>query len=106
MLDAFAVHFDRVAPGVAAAIAPRVHQDREQPRPQIRARLEPGRGAERLDERVLDEVVGFHGASRQPQGGTVQGVELSERGALEIVRPDGTDVEESEARAWRRGAIR
>ena len=48
VLDALAVDVHRFAAGVPSAVAPGIHQDREQPRPQVRARLEPGRARNAL----------------------------------------------------------
>ncbi len=57
-LDARAVNLHRVACRVAPPVPPRVHQDRIQPRLQVRAWREPVRKPQRLDEGVLDQILG------------------------------------------------
>jgi hypothetical protein len=104
VLHALAVDIHRIAAGVAAAIPPGVHQDREQPGPKIRARLEPGAGAKGLHERVLDEVVRFHRAARQAERGAIQRVELAKGGALEVLQigeRSGTRREAKHGHGWR-----
>ncbi len=69
----------------AVAVDERVGQDPEQPGLEVRARLELIAGAHRLDDGVLDQILGLGGAPRHPAAHAVKRVEMTEELDLEGV---------------------
>ena len=76
---------DRVPAVVPAHVAKRVVEDREQPRLQVRAALKLRGRPERLEIRVLDQVLRILRPARQPQRRPVQAVDVRQRLARERV---------------------
>ncbi len=82
---------DRVGPGLLGAALllavgrdVAVGHDAVQPRPHVRARGEAVLSAERLDEGVLDQVLGVVRVAGHPQRAAVEGVQVRERLGLEV----------------------
>ena len=78
-----AVDRHRVARAVAGAVPGGVVEDREQPGPQVRARLEAIRGAKRLEIGFLHQILGVRRHAGQPQRRPIQAVDRRQRLGLE-----------------------
>src|SRR5262249_55730529 len=61
-----------------------VPQDRQQPGPAVRARVESVKAAECAQHRFLDDVFRLDAAACQPKGCPVEQVEMDERRLLEL----------------------
>ena len=79
LLDGLAVDVHRVPAVVPPHVAERVVEDREQPRLQVGPALELLRRAERLQVRVLYQVLRIRRPARQPQRRPVQAVDVRQR---------------------------
>ena len=78
-LDRLAVDVHRVAAVVPAHVPKRVVEDREQPRLQVRPALELRRGPERLQVRVLHQILGIRRPPGQAQRRAVEAVDVRQR---------------------------
>ncbi len=74
-----AVEHRALQTAAAVLVDERVGQDPKEPSLQVRAGMELVPGPHRLDECVLDEILGFRRISRELAGYAVHGVQMSER---------------------------
>mgnify|MGYP003693813119 CR=1 FL=1 len=84
-----AVHLDGVAARVTTPVPPRVVEDGIEPRAQVRPALELPRVPERLDERILDEILRVGAVPRQPHRRGEERLEELERLGGKIFRVRG-----------------
>jgi hypothetical protein len=82
-IDDFAVDRHGVARAVTSTVPGGIVENREQPGPQIRPRLELIGGSKRFQIGFLDQVLGVGRPAGQPKRRAVQAVERGQRLGLE-----------------------
>jgi hypothetical protein len=84
LLDGFTVHLNWIPAVVPPHVPKRIVEDGEQPRLQVRPALELMCRTERLQVRVLDEILRIRRTAGQAQGGPIQAVDMGERGQRKL----------------------